>query len=88
MARAGLRLARAGLADDPEALAAEPEGHAAHRLDNPGAQVEADAEVVDLEKGAHFAAFGSRTSRSPSPSRLKPRLTTKMASPGMAATHH
>ena len=75
--------------DDAEALAAELERHAAHRLHDAGAQVEADAQVFDVEKRLrHLAAFGSSTSRRPSPSRLKPRLTTKMARPGMAATHH
>ena len=43
-----------------------------------------------LEQGrfVHFTAFGSSASRSPSPSRLKARLTMKMAAPGAAATHH
>ena len=86
---ARLRLAGARLAHDAEPLAAELEGHAAHRFHDAGAQVEADAQVFDVEKRLrHLAAFGSRTSRRPSPSRLKPRLTTKMARPGMAATHH
>ena len=86
---ARLRLAGAGLAHDAEALAAELEGHAAHRFHGAGAQVKADAQIFDVEKRLrHLAAFGSRTSRRPSPSRLKPRLTTKMARPGMAATHH
>ena len=35
-----------------------------------------------------LARLGSRTSRRPSPSRLKPRLTTKIAMPGTAGTHH
>src|SRR3546814_1437784 len=32
--------------------------------------------------------LGSSTSRRPSPSRLNPRLTMKMAMPGTVATHH
>ena len=90
MARPGLRLAGAGFAHDAESLAAELKGDAAHRLDDAGAQVKADAEIFDVEKRlSSFARPSDRaTSRRPSPSRLKPRLTTKMAMPGMAATHH
>jgi hypothetical protein len=85
----GLRLAGARLADDAEPLPAEREGDPAHRLHGAGAQMEADAQVVDGEEGrAHEEAFGSSTSRRPSPRRLNPRLTTKIASPGTAATHH
>ena len=53
----------------------------------PVADREGDAQVRDLEQRRHRRAFGSRTSRRPSPSRLKPSETTKMAMPGMVATH-
>src|SRR5207244_3793419 len=85
---AGGRLARAGLADDPQPLAAERERRVAHRLGNAAATGEADIEVVDNEQGIAHDDFGSKTSRKPSPRRLKPRLTMKMARPGMVATHH
>ena len=87
---ARLGLAGAGFPDDSEPLAAKRERHAAHGLHDSGAQMETYLQIFDLEKrgGAHLAAFGSSTSRSPSPRRLKPRLTMKMARPGMAATHH
>ncbi len=86
---AGLRFAGTRFTDDSETFPAEMERDPAHRLDDAGAEVEADAEIFDFEKRlCHLAAFGSRTSRNPSPSRLKPRLTTKMAAPGIAATHH
>ena len=42
--------------DDPEPLAAELERHAAHRFDNAGAQMEADAQVFDFEK--RLGSFG------------------------------
>ena len=40
-----------------------------------------------LSPRPYFAALGSSASRNPSPSRLKARLTRKMAAPGAAATH-
>ena len=56
---------------------------AAHRLDDAGAGGKANAQIFDVEERLrHLAAFGSSTSRRPSPSRLKPRLTMKMATPG------
>src|SRR5260221_469918 len=81
---AGQRLAGPGLADDAEALAAHGEADAAHRL----RVAEAQDEVAHLEQGRGHRCFGSSTSRRPSPSRLKPKLTTAMAMPGIAATHH
>src|SRR6185437_731843 len=81
---AGQRLARAGLTDDADALAAHGESHAAHGL----MLTEAHGEIAHLEKRCAHRCFGSSTSRRPSPSRLKARLTTAMAMPGIAATHH
>ena len=86
---AGLRLAGTALADDAEPFAAEREGHAAHRLDDTRTRREGDAQVFYVEKRAHWPLpRGSSASRRPSPSRLKPRLTMRMATPGAAATHH
>src|SRR6185312_4265248 len=86
---AGLRLAGAGFADDAQPLPAEREGNAAHRLHQAGAGGKGDAQVFYVEERAHWLLpRGSSASRRPSPSRLKPRLTMRMATPGMAATHH
>src|SRR5690606_12551777 len=86
---AGLRLAGAAFPDDAQPLAAEREGDAAHGLDEAGARREGDTQVLDGQKSAHWPLpRGSSASRRPSPSRLKPRLTTRMAKPGIAATHH
>src|SRR5262249_49167254 len=84
----GQRLAGARLADDAEALAAEREADAPHRLERAGRPREGDVQVRELEQRLAHGCLGSSTSRSPSPSRLKPRLTTKMAMPGMVETHH
>src|SRR5690606_20232634 len=85
----GLRLPGPGLAHDPEPFLAHLEGHAAHGFNQAGTQMEAHSQIFDLEEGSlrHFSAFGSRTSRRPSPSKLKPSETTKIAIPGMVATH-
>src|SRR3546814_14249843 len=94
---AGHRLARARRADYAELLAAEREGDSAHRLDQSLARREGDLQVLDGEQRLccplPFAhpwppLLGSSTSRRPSPSRLNPRLTMKMAMPGTVATHH
>ena len=87
---AGLRFAGTGFADDAETLAPEREGHAAHRLHQPGAGGEGHAQVLNGQKRrTHWpASLGSSASRRPSPRRLKPRLTMRIATPGMAATHH
>src|SRR3546814_17232838 len=91
---AGHRLARARRADYAELLAAEREGDAAHRLDQSLARREGDLQVLDGEQRLccplPFAhpwppLLGSSTSRRPSPSRLNPRLTMKMAMPGTVA---
>src|SRR3546814_7571501 len=88
---AGHRLARARRADDAELLAAEREGDAAHRLDQSLERREGDLQVLDGEQRLccplPFAnpwpqLLGSSTSRRPSPSRLNPRLTMKMAMTG------
>src|SRR5688572_1549256 len=80
-------LAGPGFAPDPEALAAEREGGVAHR---PGDRPSWNGDLAILDDEQLFAHrdFGSKTSRRPSPRRLKPRLTMKMARPGMVATHH
>ena len=95
----GLGLARAALADDAQALAPQIEGDAADDLDGALARGEGHAQVLDrearapvrasvaLQGRAQVAALGSSTSRRPSPRRLKPSETTKMAMPGMVATH-
>ncbi len=92
-----LRLAGPRFADDAETLAGERERHAAHGLGPAAVAIgERDAKVVDHQHrltvrrrhDIHFDAFGSSASRRPSPSRLKARLTTKIAAPGAAATHH
>ncbi len=96
---ARLRLAGSALADNAEPFATKREGNAAHRLNFSGAGRKGDAQVVDRQKRpallrVHIphlhcpASFGSSASRRPSPSRLKPRLTIRMATPGMPATHH
>ena len=87
---ASLRLSGAGFADDAEALAPQREGHAPHRLYQPGAGREGNAQVLNRQKRrTHWpASLGSSASRRPSPRRLKPRLTIRIAIPGMAATHH
>ena len=90
---AGHRLAGTGFADDCKFLAAEREGQPAYGLDDPRRRMEADAEVLDLDQRAfgcrvHAHQWASSTSRSPSPSRLKPSATRQIAMPGKAATHH
>ena len=86
---AGQRLARARLTDDPDPLAPNRERDAAHRLDCAAAALgEPDPEILDTQEISHWLPrFGSSTSRRPSPSRLKPRDTMKIAKPGMVATH-
>ena len=87
---AGLTLAAARFTHDAQPLAAEREADAAHHLRQATLAVGVGhAQVVDGEqRRPHAEPFGSSASRSPSPSRLKPRLTTKIAAPGAAATHH
>src|SRR5690606_15962457 len=78
----GERLARAGLTDDPQPSA---------RVQAPGGVVDdgapvggAHGQVTDVEEG-HRASSGSRRSRMPSPSRLRPRTKTAMPRPGKTA---
>src|SRR5664279_4940362 len=59
-----------------------------HGPGHPGSPGKGHLEVLDDEQRCAHADFGSKTSRRPSPRRLKPRLTTKIARPGMVATHH
>src|SRR5882672_3801842 len=83
----GCGFAGAAFAHDAQALAAQGEADAAHRADIAVVAGIGDAEVAHGEQGiGHDLA--SPASRSPSPSRLKPRLTMKMARPGMVGTHH
>src|SRR5262245_45374816 len=83
----GRGFARTAFAHDAQALAAQSEAHVAHRADIAVVAGIGDAEVVHGKQGVRHD-LASPASRSPSPSRLKPRLTMKMASPGMVATHH
>ncbi|MCY1487977.1 hypothetical protein D9M68_216600 [compost metagenome] len=86
---ARLRLAGAAFADDAEAFAAEREGDATYRLDEAGTGRERDLEVFYRQQRTHWPlSRGSSASRRPSPSRLKPRLTIRIAMPGIVATHH
>src|SRR5690606_34312383 len=87
---AGLRLARPRLAHYAQPLAPEKERYATHGLQPAGAAGNGHAEILHLQQGfAHWPPLrGSSASRRPSPSRLKPRLTMRMAKPGIAATHH
>src|SRR5262249_17530665 len=84
-------LARARLADDAELLPPHREADPPHRLDRPRPPGEPDPEVLDRQQRrrvGHGYDFRSRTSRSPSPTRLNPRLTRRIAIPGMVATPH
>ena len=87
---AGGRLARAALADDAELLACRASKLTPRTAsDDAGAgRGSGRAGRRTSSSGRGHARLGSSTSRRPSPSRLKPRLTMKMASPGMVATHH
>src|SRR5207245_7378504 len=85
----GRRLARSGFANDAEPLTPEGEADVSH-----GTQLATVARIDDAQVANGQQAFAghpdraSDTSRSPSPSRLKPRLVMKMAMPGIVATHH
>src|SRR5258708_27560898 len=83
----GRRFAGAAFAHDTQALAAQGEAHVAHGADIAVVAGIGDAEVADGEQRVGHD-LASPASRSPSPSRLKPKLTMKIASPGMVATHH
>ena len=95
----GLGFPRPALADDAEPLAPELEADAAHDLHGSSARREGHAQVLDGEERprrsgvagagarAQRCAFGSSTSRNPSPRKLKPSETTKIAMPGIVATH-
>src|ERR1019366_10460593 len=82
----GERLAGTGFADKAELLGAERQRHAAHGLADAVRGGKADRQALDLDQ--HQRCFGSSTSRSPSPSRLKPSEATKIATPGIIGTHH
>src|SRR4029450_4177212 len=88
----GRGLAGAAFADDAQALATQGEADVAHGADIAVVAGIGDAEVAHGEEGIGHASIGhdraSLTSRKPSPNRLNPRLTMKMARPGMVATHH
>src|SRR5262249_455645 len=83
----GRGFARPALAHASQALAAEREAGVGHGGDGAVVAGIGDPEVAHGEQGIRHD-LASPTSRSPSPRRLKPRLTMKMASPGMVATHH
>src|SRR5215212_7328848 len=57
-----------------------------------GSVVEIDAQVLDFDQGRarherRLRDCGSRTSRKPSPSRLRPSTVKKMARPGKIESH-
>ena len=57
--------------------------HLVDRVQRPLVRVEADREVPDLEQRLHQrSVFGSKTSRSPSPSRLNASAAITIAIPG------
>src|SRR5690606_7096207 len=85
----GLRFARTGFTHDAQTFAAKRKGHAAHGFNSTGTGGEGDAEIINCQKRLHWLLpRGSSASRRPSPRKLKPRLTMRIAIPGMAATHH
>jgi len=83
------RFAGAGLADDRQPLAPQGEADVARCAHRAAASGKGYVETFDFEQ-RRFAHedFGSKASRNPSPNRLNPRLTTKIARPGIVATHH
>src|SRR5690606_36501952 len=89
----GHRLAGARFPDEPESLARHDlERNALQdRIGLPAAYGQSDMQVFHLEKRIGHALrvliCGSRLSRRPSPSRLKPSTDRKMARPGKMATH-
>src|SRR5215472_4747291 len=85
---ASQRLPGAALPDDTELLASHREADTAHGRGHATRRSEGHAEIRNLEERRGHRCFGSSTSRSPSPSRLNPRLTMQIARPGNAATHH
>src|SRR5262249_4794278 len=89
---AGHRLARTRLADQPERLAGiDRERHLVDRAHCAPARDDVGRQVLDLEQGWRhqiWRSFGSRRSRSQSPSRLKLNTTSRIARPGKNDTHH
>ena len=84
----GHRLAAARLSDDPQGLTAlECELDPAHRTGRTGRGVEDDLEPADLEQAHRLrTSRGSARSRSPSPSRFRPRTDSAIAAPGYTAS--
>src|SRR5262249_13030590 len=85
------RLAAAGFADKAERLAAlDAERNAFGGRDAASLRLDVDAQVFDLDQRRHARVlrdWGSRMSRSPSPSRFKPSTVKKMANPGNTDSH-
>ncbi len=78
-------LAAAGLADKAEDMSAlEGEADAAHDLERTARGRQRHAEIGDFEQGHQRRRIrrGSKTSRSPSPRRLRPSTASTMARPG------
>src|SRR4051812_45380824 len=86
-------LAAAGFADQAKSLTAiDAERHVLERRDPTGSDIEIDAQVLDFDQGRarhvrRLRDCGSRMSRRPSPSRLRPSTVRKMASPGKTESH-
>src|SRR5262249_32255144 len=78
----------AGLADQREHLAfGHVERHPVDRQHRAILGTEGDRQVLYGQQQRHRVSRGSRASRSPSPSRLSPRATTTMHTPGITAVH-
>jgi hypothetical protein len=86
------RLAEAGFADKPDDLAgAHRQRHAAQCRHHAMPCRERQRQIFDRQhrRQAHRPRCrGSRMSRKPSPSRLKPMAVTRMATPGNVGYHH
>ena len=89
-------LAGAGFADDADSLSCrDGEIDAADSLDDAARRVaKANAKALDTEQGPVHATSvlaslrGSNSSRTASPSRLKPITVIEIASPGNTGSHH
>src|SRR4051812_10172746 len=86
-------LAAAGFADQAKSLTAiDAERHVLDGRNPPRCDMEIDAQVLDFDqrRGRHVRRLrdcGSRMSRRPSPSRLRPSTVRKMARPGNTESH-
>src|SRR5439155_8035789 len=86
-------LAAAGFADKAERLATiDPERNTLDSSNPAGSVAEIDAQILDFDqrRARHVRRLrdcGSRMSRRPSPSRLRPSTVRKMARPGKIESH-